>query len=660
MTFTKEIGSVLFDGYWRGGKNGDPKVRDGTALPKSYEEAVKNFPYLLGKIKPTIVMTDYDNPEAFQARLRIAEALQQHCIAIKSPHKGGHIYWANKTQTVKTSNSRNKTVLTLAPVDYKCGIKQVKSTGEIKAADNYGTLSEEDKSFREIVYCNLDENGGLDEVPFYDLPLDSNTAFLGMGNGSGRQEGLFCYMIPMKVTGYTYEQFRTVAELANQYLFSEPLTDEFENAIRKEAWDSLDSELETFGKGSNFQHNKFAAYLIDKYHIKIIDKQLHSYQGGVYVPGDAGIEKLMLDEIEGLKKRQRAEVLDYLRLRAPGCKPCSFNYIAFSNGVYDTETDTLMDFSPDIVITNKIPHNYNREAASPLVDSVLDKLSCNDKEVRYLLEEAAGACLYRSNTLGGGKMIVFLGDKANGKSTFIDMIKAMLGTENYSTLDPGETKDRFSTAMLYRKLANLGDDISDGYIGDAAQLKKIITGNEIKAENKGQDPFTFEPYCTMICSANQMPKVKDSTGAVQRRLLIVPMRATFTKADPDFDPAITYRLQEEQNIEYLIQLALTGLAEVLNHKSFTEAKQVTEQLAQYELENNPILGFIAECDVDTDIINQETKLVYSKYEIYCSENGLVPGSKLTFSKRLNAALGTRTKDKRLPGGKKGIIFERCT
>lgn len=660
MTFTKEIGSVLFDGYWKGGAGGNPKARQGKALPKPFEEAAQNFPYLLGKIKPTIVMTDYDNPEAFQARLRIAEALGQHCIAIRSPSKGGHIYWANKTQTVKTSNSRNKTVLTLSPVDYKCGIKQVKSTGEIKAADNYGTLSEEDKSFREIVYCNLDENGGLDEVPFYDLPLDSNTAFLGMGNGSGRQEGLFCYMIPMKVTGYTYEQFRTVAELANQYLFSEPLMNEFENAIRKEAWDSLDSELEAFGKGSNFQHNKFAAYLIDKYHIKVIDKQLHSYQGGVYVPGDSSIEKLMLDEIEGLKKHQRAEVLDYLRLRAPDCKPCSFNYIAFSNGVYDTETDTLMDFSPDIIITNKIPHNYNREAASPLLDSVLDKLSCGDKQVRYLLEEAAGACLYRSNTLGGGKMIVLLGDKANGKSTFIDLLKAMLGTENYSTLDPGETKDRFSTAMLYRKLANLGDDISDAYIADAAQLKKIITGNEIKAENKGQDPFSFTPYCTMICSANDMPGIKESMGAVQRRLLIVPMRATFTKADPDYDPAITYKLQEEQNIEYLIQLALTGLAEVLNNRGFTEAKQVTEQLAQYELENNPILGFIAECDVDTDIINQETKLVYSKYEIYCSENGLVPGSKLTFSKRLNAALGTRTKDKRLPGGKKGIIFERCT
>lgn len=635
MDFTKEIGSVLFDGYWKGGANNDPKARQGKSEPKNYDEAVRQFPYILGKIKSTVVMTDYDNPEAFYARLSIAESLQQNCIAIKSQNKGGHIYWFNRTHSVKTSNSGNRTVLSLAPVDYKCGIKQVKSTGEIKSADNYGCLSKQDRTFREVVYCKLDENGGLDEIPFYDLPLKTNASFLNMGNGDGRQEGLFSYMIPMKTAGYNYEQFKLVAELIEQHIFSEPLADEFENAIRKEAWDSINTETDQFGTGSNFKHNKFAAYLIDKYHIKKINGQLHIYRDGVYVPGYDAIENAMLDEIETLKKRQRSEVLDYMLLRCPNNEPCAFGYIAFNNGIYNIDTDTLEPFSPSIIITNKIPHDFNKNASSPLVDSVLNKLSCNDKDVRYLLEEAAGACLYRSNTLGGGKMIVLLGDRANGKSTYIDMLKAMLGSENYSTLDPGETKDRFSTAMLYGKTANLGDDISDGYIGDASQLKKIITGNTIKAERKGQDPFDFTPYCTMICSANDIPRIKDNTGAVQRRLLIVPMNASFSKSDPDYDPTITYKLQQEENIEYLIQLALTGLAEVLNNKGFTESNRVKDQLNDYERENNPILAFIAECDVETEIINEPTKDVYRKYEIFCSENGLIPGSKITFSKRVN-------------------------
>ena len=589
--------------------------------------------------------------------MEIAKALKQHCIAIKSPHKGGHIYWFNTNQTIKTSNTGNKTLLSLSPVDYKCGIKKVKSTGEIKAADNYGCLSNPDRTFREVVYCSLNESGGLDEVPFYDLPIKSGASFLGMGSGDGRQEALFSYMIPVKSAGYTYEQFKTVAELVELHLFREGLGDEFENAIRQDAWDSINVSSDQFGKGSSFQHNKFAAYLMDKYHIRNINGQLHIYQDGVYVAGTGAIENAMLDEIETLKKRQRNEVLDYLLLRCRSSEPCSFDYIAFNNGIYNIATDTLDPFNPDIIITNKIPHNYNRDAKSPLVDKVLDKLSCNDREVRYLLEEAAGACLYRSNTLGGGKMIVLLGDKSNGKSTFIDILKAMLGEPNYSTLDVSEIKDRFSTAMLYGKTANLGDDISDGYIGDASQLKKIITGNTMKAERKGQDPFDFTPYCTMICSANDMPRIKDSTGAVQRRLLIVPMNANFQKTDPDYDPTITYKLQQEENIEYFIQLALTGLSEVMANKGFTEPKRVKEELQNYEQENNPILAFLGECDTESEIINEPTNLVYRKYEVFCTENGLVAGSKITFSKRINAALGTKVKDKRGEGGKKVKVFD---
>lgn len=659
MDFSKEMGAVLFDGYWKGGANGDPKARQGKTEPKPFDEAVQQFPFLLGKIKSTVVMTDYDNPDAFQCRVKIAAELKQHCIAIKSPNKGGHIYWFNKNQTVKVSNSGNKTLLTLSPVDYKCGIKQVKSTGEIKAADNYGCLSKPDRTFREVVYCSITESGELDEIPFFDLPLKSGAkhSFLGMGAGEGRQDGLFTYMNPMKAAGFSYEQFKTVAELIEQYVLSEGLGDEFENAIRVDAWDSINISSSQFGSGSNFQHNKFAAYLMDKYHIKKINNQLHIFQNGVYVPGSDAIENAMLDEIEGLRKRQRNEVLDFMMLRCKNCEPCSFDHIAFNNGIYNIETDTLEPFSPDFIITNKIPWDYNPDAKSELVDTVLNKLSCNDKEIRYLLEEAAGACLYRSNTLGGGKMVILLGDKANGKSTYIDMLKAMLGSYNYSTLDVSELGDRFSTAMMFGKLANLGDDISDGYHADASQLRKIVTGNTLKAERKGQDPFDFTPYCTMLFSANVIPRINDPTGATQRRLLIVPMKANFSKADPDYDPAITYKLQQKECIEYFIQLAITGLAEVLNRKSFTEPKKVQDELDTYAKENNPLLAFIDECEVEKDIINEPTKEVFKRFEVFCAENGFKPMSKTTFSKRINSILGTRCKDKRLPDGKKGIVFE---
>ena len=297
MEFSKEIGSILFDGYYKGGADGNPRHRQGKSEPKSYDEAIQKYPFMLGKIKSTIVMADYDNKDAFECRVKIAKELGQHCIAIKSPNRGGHIYWGNRFQSVKVNNNGNKTLLTLSPVDYKCGIKLVKSTGEIKEADCYGTLSNSDRTFREILYCSLNDSGELDEIPFYDLPIKASAAFLGLGEGDGRQEGLFTYMIPLKEAGYTYEQFRTVAEIVDQYLFSANLGDEFENAIRREAWDSINVSSSQFGTGNSFQHNKFAEYLIDKHHIKKINGQLHIYHDGVYIPGNDAIENAMLDYI---------------------------------------------------------------------------------------------------------------------------------------------------------------------------------------------------------------------------------------------------------------------------------------------------------------------------------------------------------------------------
>lgn len=243
------MGLILFDGYYEGGGMGrdgepSPKVRQGTRKPKAYEIAKLEYQWLLGKIKPGIVLTDYDDDSIFQSRLKIVQALNQHCVAIKGAHKGGHIYWANRTQAVTTSNNKLKTVLTFYPVDYKCGVKLVKSTGEIKPADTYGALQNDDGSFREVLYFNPNEDGTLDECPFYDRPLQSGEKhnFLGMKEGDGRQEGLFTYMIPMKEVGFTYEQYEETVDLINKFIFAEPLNREFDNAKRREAWDNLTME----------------------------------------------------------------------------------------------------------------------------------------------------------------------------------------------------------------------------------------------------------------------------------------------------------------------------------------------------------------------------------------------------------------------------------
>jgi putative DNA primase/helicase len=220
------------------------------------------------------------------------------------------------------------------------------------------------------------------------------------------------------------------------------------------------------------------------------------------------------------------------------------------------------------------------------------------------------------------------------------MVGSMLGRGNYSAADMGTLGNRFITITLYGMLANIGDDISNGYIADASIFKKLVTGEEVQAEEKGKPAVSFVPYAMHIYSANDIPHMKDPTGAVLRRLLFIPLNGKFTKDTPGYDPFIRYKLEQAEHMEYFIQCALDGLCDVLNNKAFTVPAKAAQQKAIYEVENNPILAFIEDTGKE-NIINELTADVYARYQVFCASNGFQPVSNLTFSKNINKVLGTK-------------------
>lgn len=248
-------------------------------------------------------------------------------------------------------------------------------------------------------------------------------------------------------------------------------------------------------------------------------------------------------------------------------------------------------------------------------------------------------CMYRRNELG--KAFILIGDKSNGKSTFLHVVKNLLGDQNIASLDLKELGDRFKTAELFGKLANIGDDIGDEFIANASVFKKLVTGDRVNVERKGQDPFEFNNYSKFLFSANNIPRIKDKTGAVQRRLVIVPFDAKFTPNDADFRPFIKDELCEQGSMEYLALLGLQGLKRVLGNAQFTTSSRVQGQLDEYEENNNPIIGFINEVGLD-GIENEATDSVYRRYKEYCIANNFQALSKIEFSRQITKRCGFTT------------------
>ena len=596
---------------------------------------VDAFDSFSGIMKPNTVLIDADEEPHNEILQNIIKGEKLACyMTDRKGGRGVHVLMINSNMSLKKSDK----------VMLACGVV-------VDFHPGY-SLPYECLKFNRTERNAVYNEQPYQEIPKYFTPLPKCTIdFTNLGEGDGRNSTLFSYILTLQNAGLDKDDIRETIRIINQYVLAEPIEQsELDVILRDEAF-----KKQSFFVKNKFLHDRFAEYIRTQYYIKKINNQLHIYEDGVYIPGSLAIERAMVQEISSLTDNQRKEVLKYLNVICVEEKHQDYlNLIAFRNGIYNIDTNTLEPFNPEIIITNKIPWDYNPYATSELIDTVLDRLSCNDKEIRYSLEEVAGACLYRSATIGGGKCAVLVGDKHNGKSTYLHMIETMLGKENYSAVDMGDLKDRFSTIMMFGKLANIGDDISSEYIADTSTLKKMITGEVVKAEQKGSPAINFTPYAMHIYSANDIPRMKDRTGAMQRRLLLIPLNGKFTVDSPDYDPAIRYKLGQAEHMEYFIQCALDGLADLLENKTFRTPEQVKEKLAEYEVENNPVLSFIEDQGKE-NIINELTDDVYTRYQVFCAGNGFQAGSKLTFSKKINQLLGTTSKQSWINGKNRKVF-----
>ena len=628
----------LFDGYLKTKqKKCVDKFKNVSASELRTLEEVQNLDEYAGRLAPDTVLIDIDDGEQAEILMNIVEQMQLDCKVLCTT-RGKHFYFRNDGSF--TSCGTHKKLACGLTADIKIGTK-----------NSYAVL----KFDGQERFCEWDAEtpGSYQAAPKFLLPIRTSVDFINMEEGDGRDSALYGYILNLQSLGLSKDEAIQCIQIINEHLLKDKMTDaDIERITRDEAF----LKPVFFNDKGSFLFDSFAQFMKSEHHIKRINGQLHIYKDGIYIPGYTEIESAMIGHIPALNRARRKEVLDYLEiLIREDTEVLDTKWVAFKNGLLNIIDDSFVDFTPDVVVTNIIPWDYDAHAYDELTDVTLNKMACGDKAIRHLLEEMVGACMYRSNNLCGGKAFILTGSGSNGKSTFLNMVKTLLGKKNVSVLDMKKLNDRFSTVMMYGKLANIGDDISDNFIDDSAEFKKIVTGETIDAEQKGQPKFDFDPYVKLIFSANNLPRIgkgRDSS-AIIRRLVIIPFTANFKRNDGSYDdPFIGEKLRSQDAIEYLVKLGIQGLKRLLINKVYTTSERLQEELTEYEEMNNPILGFFKEME---DVENKITNDVYLEYNEYCINNGMTPVSKGEFSKQCKKHYGVSIIDKKV-NGKKFRVF----
>lgn len=596
--------------------------------------SVKNGNYLtvppesgdyVGVLKEDIIQVDFDDATNAKIAMNIVTEYKLKCDILKTS-RGIHLYFINdyaKSQAVGTFLALGlKADVGLGSKNRVVPLRTTKDVQETKIIEGEEIITVTKKSIQREWLQTYPET---DTLPAYFRPIGGRD--YNLKKSDTRNDTLFNYILALQMHNFNKDEIRATIKVVNKHILYEPLTDrEIDTITRDEAFSE-----ELFFDDKKFLHDRFGNYMLTNSNIMMIDNQVHIYtQDNLYSNDPFEFERQMLVKIPSLKENQRKEVYKYIALQ---CKKrgefSNAKYLGLKTMVYDIENEVDVPYNPSLVINNRISYDYNPNAYDEIMDKTLDKVCCNDKQIRALLEEMVGYTLYRKNSMQ--VCFILTGEGSNGKSTILDAIKKLVGKQNYTSLDLRELEDTFKPSELYNKLANIGDDISAKYLETSSIFKKVVTGESFMVQKKYGQPFELESYATQIFCANELPQVNDKSDGFSRRIVIIPFSAKFTKYDMDYDPFIQDKLMTDEALEYLLKLAMDGLKRVILNRKFTKSDKGEVEKDAYMKTNNNVLEWFEE---EPKIENESVADVYLAYQVWCVKNGCNAVKKLNLSKEI--------------------------
>ena len=299
------------------------------------------------------------------------------------------------------------------------------------------------------------------------------------------------------------------------------------------------------------------------------------------------------------------------------------------NGLLDIRDMSFKEHTPSYLSTVQLNVEYNPQVDCPQFKKFLNEVL--DCKLIPLVQEIVGYLL-TTNT-ASQKAFVFWGPARTGKSTLLWVVEyLLLGKKNVSNIPWQEIGDKFKTAELLGKLANVFSDLPSKSIDDTG-IFKVVTGEDyLMAEKKNKNPFKFKPFARLVFSCNELPRnYVDRTEGFYRRLIIVPFSRQIDKSK--IDKALKYKFQREK--EGILNWALEGLKRLYeNNFEFSENELTDGVKKEYKRENNNVISFVEECCELDSLFSCSRIEIYEAYKEFCVEAGLKALSQIKFNKEL--------------------------
>ena len=389
--------------------------------------------------------------------------------------------------------------------------------------------------------------------------------------------------------------------------------------------------------GIKFMPLILAEHIAKTFHIIYSASMFYQFENGVYHPvSDETIGQIIQSNLEeeSAKYSQIMDTLNQLRIKV-ACDTSKLNpdpsIINIRNGLLDVHTRDLIPHTHAFLSTIQLKASYDPSADCPRFKKFLFDSMEGDASQVALIQEMLGYCLVPINS--AQVCFVLVGAASAGKSVLLRVINdLLLGRENVSNIPWQSLGDRFKSANLFGKLANIFADLPTKNIDDDGLFKALSGEDFITGERKFKDEFSFMNFAKLLFSCNILPKnYADRSDGFYRRLVLI----TFNHSVPvdQRDPFLLDKFRAE--VDGIFLFALDGLTRLMaNNYKFSLSQVNLDRLQQYREESDSALAFLRDnCEVGSNFCVGSTEL-FNAYEAYCKESGMKPFAHKTFVQHL--------------------------
>ena len=427
---------------------------------------------------------------------------------------------------------------------------------------------------------------------------------------------------------------------------------------KKGSWIGYDVGNDKSKAATILEINKIVQKIIQEKKFMYYEKALYEFNGKFWsrINGDT-LSAQLVDYIphkivEKMNTHNLLEMYKRIKISKDIVRPkdkivSNPRYICFDNGLYDIYEDRMFPHDANIMTFMCIDVNYlpYNTCSGDRFEEYLSMLSYGDMGIRQRILETIG---YIMSDFNCAKAIpLFIGDRNSGKTTLGNLMAMIVGDDN-TTSTNFDLELKYIPVTLYGKKLCTVTDLSSARMRPeaAAMIKQLSGGDLIAATVKYKESFAYHNTCKLVFASNYMPNLPHNDKALEERWIKIPFLRSLSRDDINVN--LLQELKEE--LPYIIKVSMEALRGLIdNNFKFTSIGEYEDSFASAgEYLTIGTANYIEQFIEEKCVIGIYKKVLisnlYQNYQLFCSDNKIIPIAGTVFSKELRKILGNAIRD----------------